>query len=189
MFADTETLQRRLSRARSGEFATVEIGHAATKNGVLIRLDGVSSAGLLEVLLRNAFSLAVEQEDRLVGDSGWWAAVVCAAALRAGRLAAVERVSNRRSSLHACVVVQSSPMLAEYPDWPVVRIRDGALMDLRPEEVLAEPSDGDLLRFADGVGVQSGPALLRDLFHEGILDWSPDVCRRTGFRKLFAVDA
>lgn len=171
-FAEPSTIRSRMNRANKNRASTIEWGHAEARSGIIVRLQLVETRGELEAFLARVVEHAGRAPKHLhaITDPGWWAGVTCAAALESGVRASIMRQERYRN--HACGIVARGQLLDAHPDWPVFRFgQSPKLHDLRGEAATAEPSDGDLLRYAERAGVSAGLELLRMMFDQGVLAW------------------
>lgn len=179
-FSNLDVLHRRLARTTHDHYSTVEIAHEQAKAGIIVRVEILRSPGGLEALLAHAFEYAgnVRQDLQRINDPGWWAGIMCAAALDMGYPAGVMRGTSMRSRIHACIIVERGAMIEEWPQWPMVRVKtSAALLDLRSEEATRlGPSDADLMAYAGREGFESeiDVSKLREYFEIGVLEWSAD---------------
>lgn len=174
-FHDPEVHARRLARGRGG-YATIELGHARTRTGLMVQVPRCSGEDLRR-LLTSALDRAAEQRSRALGSPGWWAALVCGAALQARRLPEVQRVPAP-GERHVVVLVDEAPgLLPGGASWPLVRLSPGgSWLDLRsPRALELGPSDAELAFYGRGAGLDSPAHGLRRLWDVGVLVWSPDV--------------
>jgi hypothetical protein len=148
-------------------YSTIEVGHAQTRSGIVLQLRSKRVRDVLE----SAFDLAGLQRTRLPCDSGWWAALVCHAALAGGITAAVQRVPAPGRP-HAVLVVERGDILGA-GDWPMARLEPfGPWLDLRGETALAcGPGPSDLEAFARSRGLDVPRAELLRMFDLGVIEW------------------
>lgn len=187
-FADVEAFESRRRRAKADHFATVEVGHAESRTGIIVRVEHLGSN--LEPFMACVFDRAgsIDEHLRRVTDPGWWVAVVCAQALAVGRPACVLRVPER-SKLHGAIVVERGSLADVSPTWPLVRLQSPLrrMLDLRPESVLElGPCDDDLKRYAVDAHIDADVSSLRSMFDLGVLEWAAATDPRTGRRCLRA---
>lgn len=182
-FADLDTHTRRLAHGRIG-YATIEIGHVSTRQGIVVQVDGCTSAQVLRHVLELAFDVAGDRSPLQVHDPGWWAILVGWAGLRTTGAASVQRVLVP-GERHAVVVVEPSRMLEERPLWPMVRLSpNGPWLDLRGETALRHgPADSELADYAEAVATGIPVSELRRMFDVGVLEWEPGPVAR-GRRKI-----
>jgi hypothetical protein len=183
-FSDPAIIRERMRRASSGRAATLELGHAEARSGVVVRFELIDSPGALEAMLVRVVEFAANIPTNLqaVTDPGWWAGIACAHALSEGVRASIMRGSTRHR-VHAVGVVARGAMLDEFPEWPLFRVGVGALRDLRSEDACRTPSDADLLTYAEAAQVRADSRLLRQMFEVGVLGWG-GVDDRTGRRRI-----
>jgi hypothetical protein len=138
----------------SGSAATIEVVFPETRKGIVVQVEGAMPRHL-EQIIRGAAQIGAgfEAELRRVNDPGWWAALVCAAALHHRFAASVQRI-HRPAPTHARIEVVRGTIVHLHPTWPSFKIDSSQLVDIRPESILeAGPSDMDLLRYAEAIGI------------------------------------
>lgn len=156
--------------------ATIELGFPETRKGIMIIIEGAKAFDL-ERIIRGAAQIGAgfDPELRRVNDPGWWAALICSAALHHRFPAGVARMP-RRGDPHARVLVERGRMVNLQPTWPTFAIDSSQMVDIRPESILeAGPSDDDLRRYADQLGIDAPTLDLRRSFELGVLEWDIDV--------------
>lgn len=190
MSLDDRAVHERRERTGRPGLATIEVGHAQTRTGIIVQVEGLLNRVELRGVLERAFddAAAMRASRRVVTDPGWWAIIIGRAALRFGR-ASVQRVPER-GALHAVVLVERGRMLEEHGAWPLVRLGAGArhhLLDLRGPAALAlGPSDAELAAYGEASGVPGAVHELRRLWDLGALEWESDSTYRHGRRGIRA---
>jgi hypothetical protein len=180
--ADPDVHARHVARGRPG-VATIEVGHAQTRTGIIVELP-TGTLSTVRMALESAFDRAGRLAGRRVDDPGWWSALVCAAALDVVGSASVQRTPTRGST-HAVLVVERGSMLHPRPAWPLARLKpDGPWLDLRGETALAVgPSDSELQAYAVSVGIDRPVGDLLRMFEFGVIEWEPTApAGRRGLR-------
>lgn len=174
--------------------ATVEIGRASTRNGLLLHLPDATSSQSLRIVLLRAFDLAARERVRLINDPGWWAVMVAGASIgaKAGarrmRAASMLRPGGRaenggRAALHAVLVVEPARRMVERALWPLARLKtEWVWEDLRRDAALQlGPSDQELLWYAEAEGIDAHVDELLRAFSYGVIEWAPES-RNSGWR-------
>lgn len=188
MLSDTNLHRKRSARGTS-RYATIEIGHEETRNGVTVELPGVPSEEMMRRLVRGAYNLVANMhpDARSMTTPGWWAVVIGWQGMRFGA-ASVQRVADR-GAVHGVLVVPRARMAEVHPPWPLFRSSwDGPLRDLRSGAALKEgPSDRELLEYAAGAGAEAKLRELRRMWDSGVLAWG-DVPKNR-YREIVAAGA
>lgn len=175
-FADPAVHARHAGRGPGG-YATIEVGHAESRTGIIVQLDGVTTHDRVRLVLESAFDRAGRIRAHRVTDPGWWAALIAASALDVVGTASIQR-TPARAAVHSILVVERGSMVNPRPLWPLARLRpSSSWLDLRGETALAVgPSDAELEAYARAAGIDVPTSELLRMFNFGVLEWeSGDV--------------
>lgn len=161
-------------------YGTIEIGRASTRHGMVVRIEGLTSGILWRTLLESAFDVAGRSTPVRPSEAGWWAGIICAAALMEGRSPVVLRPGEldqlTGTGRHVWMRLEPARMLEAAPAWPMVKLAPTMpWLDLRGETCLAHgPTDAELRAYVDREGIHVDVSLheIRALFEIGVLEWS-----------------
>lgn len=186
-FADVDANRSRQRRGFEGA-ATIEVAHATTRNGFILRVDGCTSPQQVNRVLDSAFEIGARLPHPRITSPGWWALVVGIAA--AEHFPSELMRVNERAKLHCCMVVErpAPGVVDARPDWPMTRIGPtGYWTDHRGERALARPSRSDLVDYARRAGLPETAGTYDDLvraFDMGVLEFESALPRFGGRRRL-----
>lgn len=182
-FADTDRHAGMQRRGFEGA-ATIEVAHATTRNGFILRLDNCTAAQQVNGVLARAFEVAADMPHQRICSPGWWALIV--------GIAGSERFPTElmrvpeRAKLH-CVMVVERPLrvVEDRPAWPMTRIGPtGHWTDHRGERALAVPSEADFIDYAQREGFAGPMSDLVRAFDMGVLEFEAELPPYGGRRRL-----
>lgn len=178
-----ESQEHRQRQGRRG-YGTIEVGHASTRTGIVVQVDGCTSAQVLRHLVELAFDVAGDQHPLAVHDPGWWAVLLGWAGMRTTGAASIQRVLVP-GELHAILVVEKSRMLEDHPLWPMLRVRPTSQwVDCRGETALRHgPADAELANYGEQVAHGMDVPTLRSMFDQGVIEWEAGIVSK-GRRRL-----